>query len=165
MTPTRNPLQNSSINPFRNYSINPVHNYSINPMHNYSINPMHNYSINPVHNYSINPLHNYSINPSHNYIINPLHNYNINPLYNPSIPGWYYFDLKNTNLGYTVKANEGAFLIMYDRFNAIQSYWVKRGTGYCMFDNALSYTGYAESDGNNGFNIFDLYGHWIGHLK
>ena len=160
-----NPIHNYSINPVHNYSINPVHNYSINPVHNYSINPVHNYSINPIHNYSVNPYHNYSINPIHNYSINPIHNYTINPRHNNNIPGWYVFDLKNMCVGFTVNVNNGAFLIRYTNNIEIHSYWIKRATGYCIFDVNLTYIGYAESDGNTGFNTFDLNGNWTGHLK
>ena len=141
------------------YSRDPIHNYSINPIHNYSINPIHNYSINPVHNYSINPIHNYSINPIHNYSINPIHNYSNN------IPGWYVFDLRNICTGFTVNVNEGAFLIQYSNNHVIQSYWVKRATGYSIFNVNLAYIGYAEAHGNTGYNIFELNGKWTGHLK
>ena len=147
------------------YSRDPLHNYSINPIHNYSINPLHNYSINPMHNYSINPMHNYSINPMYNYSIDPYRNYTISPLHNNNIPGWYYFDRKNICTGFLVKVNDGTFLIQYSNNLKIQSYWIKRATGYSIFNVNLYYTGYAELDGSKNFNVFDLNNNWIGHLK
>ena len=139
--------------------------YSRDPLHNYSINPIHNYSINPLHNYSINPMHNYSINPMHNYSIDPYRNYTISPLHNNNIPGWYYFDRKNICTGFLVKVNDGTFLIQYSNNLKIQSYWIKRATGYSIFNVNLYYTGYAELDGSKNFNVFDLNNNWIGHLK
>lgn len=126
-------------------------------MHNYSINPMHNYSVNPYHNYSINPYHNYSMNPYYNYAISPLHNNNI--------PGWYYFDGRNICMGFTVNANEGAFLILYSNNLEILSFWIKRATGYSIFNVNLDYIGHAESDKSKSFNVFDMNNNWIGHLK
>ena len=139
--------------------------YSRDPLHNYSINPIHNYSINPLHNYSINPMHNYSINPMYNYSIDPYRNYTISPLHNNNIPGWYYFDRKKICTGFLVKVNDGTFLIQYSNNLKIQSYWIKRATGYSIFNVNLYYTGYAELDGSKNFNVFDLNNNWIGHLK
>ena len=173
MVYSRNPLQNFVINPQRNYSINPAYNYSINPRHNYSINPDYNYTIDPIHNYSINPMHNLTINPNYNYSLNPKYNFGINPyrnfaispLHNDDIPGWYYFNLKNICEGFTVKVNDADFLISYSNNLEITSFWIKRSTGYSIFDTVLNYFRYAESDGNTGFNVFDRNGNWIGHLK
>ena len=155
-----------SRNPIHNHSINPIHNHSINPIHNYSINPIHNYSINPIHNYSINPIHNYSINPIHNYSINPIHNSSLSPIHNNNIPGWYRFDKVGNYQGFTVNTKENDFLLEYDKGQKLRSFWVKRGTGYCIFEWATcEYKGYAETDGGGKYNIFETGGTWIGYLR
>jgi mRNA-degrading endonuclease RelE of RelBE toxin-antitoxin system len=162
---SKNPKTNSSINPKYNTSINPKYNSSINPKYNSSINPKYNSSINPKYNSSINPKYNSSINPKYNASINPKRNTSINPKMNPSFNGLYLFDLDGNSDYFIVNANENVILI-YDNNNEIQSFGVKRSNGFSVYDfNNQQYQSFLTSDGQDGYNQFDLNGLWIGYAK
>jgi len=84
---------------------------------------------------------------------------------NPSFNGLYIFDLDGNNEYYIVNANDNVILI-YDNNNKIQRFGIKRGKGYSIFDfSSNEYIGFLSSDGQKGYNQFDLDGNWIGYVK
>lgn len=158
-----NPLKNWTINPNTHYILNPNKNYNINPKVNDRLNPDKNYSINPKTNWKINPEKNFSINPEYNKNINPLFTLSISPFYNTNINGYYYFNIKHKFIGCLIEADNNV-MFLYNKNLQIETMWIKRENGYCIFDACLNEVGFAESNGNQLFNIFDKDNVWIGYL-
>ena len=106
-----------------------------------------------------------SKNPKLNSSIDPSRNSTINPKMNPSFNGLYLFDLDGNNEFVIINANSNVILI-YDNDNKIHSFGVKRANGFSIFDfNNSQYQSYFSSDGQNGYNQFDVNGNWIGYVK
>ena len=84
---------------------------------------------------------------------------------NPSFNGLYLFDLKGDSEYFIVNANDNVILL-FDNDNEIRLFGVKRGNGYSIYDyKNQQYQSYFSSDGQKGFNQFDLNGKWIGYVK
>lgn len=160
-----NPQINTSINPNFNSSLNPKFNSSINPVFNNLINPNFNNSINPIYNNLINPNYNTTINPQYNTSLNPNYNTLINPQMNPSFDGLFLFDLDGNSYFFIVIANNDVILI-YENNNVIQNFGVRWGIGFSIFDfETKRYQSFLVSDGQNGYNHFDLNNEWIGYAR
>lgn len=84
---------------------------------------------------------------------------------NPSFNGLYIFDLDGNVEYFIINANSNVILI-FDTNNSFLSFGVSRANGYSIFNSNDSQSEcYLASDGQNGYNQFDLNGNWIGFVK
>lgn len=114
---------------------------------------------------SKNPKLNSSIDPKRNSSIDPRRNSSINPKMNPSFNGLYIFDL-NGNIEYFIINTNSNVILIFDNNNSFLSFGVSRANGYSIFNfNSSQSESYLASDGQNGYNQFDLNGNWIGYVK
>jgi mRNA-degrading endonuclease RelE of RelBE toxin-antitoxin system len=163
---TLNPKLNSVINPKMNSHINPKLNSRINPKLNSAINPKLNSSINPKLNSSINPKLNSSINPKLNSSINPKLSSQINPLVNPSFDGYYIYDLELNPIEYIIPANDEVNLIFNDKSDCVKFAVKHDEDGWAIFSFSNNdWLEHLESDGQTGYNLFNLNNEWIGFVK
>jgi hypothetical protein len=158
-----NPRTNTLINPRTNTLINPRTNTLINPRTNTLINPRTNTLINPRTNTLINPRTNTLINPRTNTLINPRTNTLMNPSLNPSFNGRIIYNLDLDPIEFYVKASENFIVIFNYNYDFIK-FGVKHSQkGYIIFDlNNNEMLEHYESNGQEGYNVFNDNNDWIG---
>ena len=142
---------------------NPRTNTIYNPRTNTLINPRTNTLINPRTNTLINPRTNTLINPRTNTLINPRTNTLMNPSLNPSFNGRIIYNLDLDPIEFYVKASENFIVIFNYNYDFIK-FGVKHSQkGYIIFDlNNNEMLEHYESNGQEGYNVFNDNNDWIG---
>jgi hypothetical protein len=161
----RMPMPNPRADPKSNASINPRFNPSINPKVNASLNPRFNPWINPDRNTKISPKYNPQLDPKTTASLNPASNPLLDPKHTGKFSGLRRLTPDGELLGYIVKTDNKAVLLLFDRNLQWASFAVDNGQqGYNVFGPEGSWKGYLLKNAAGGLNEFDLEGDWLGFI-